>query len=109
MRSHPSLATISIVVLSVIFIYPAGCSPSIPLVADPPSGAPTLPEVTQDSYARGRMNPEGWDEGLDDPHHNQPFQGLVESRESETTLSGIVVNVVAFPFRAVGWLIQQIF
>jgi hypothetical protein len=48
-----------------------------------------------------------------DPHSGQPFQGPgfleADAAEGSTGVIGTIADIVAFPFRAVGWLLQSIF
>jgi hypothetical protein len=43
-----------------------------------------------------------------DSHQDQRFNGQMADGEERGTL-GVVADVLAFPFRAIGWLFQSIF
>ncbi len=48
------------------------------------------------------------DSAASDVHHDQKFNGPQE-QEKESGALGVVADVIAFPFRAIGWLFQSVF
>jgi hypothetical protein len=46
---------------------------------------------------------------VSDLHQDQKFSGPLEETEQDSGALGVVADVVAFPFRAIGWLFQSIF
>lgn len=87
-----------------------GCASQPVIVADPPSHerAPAEPVPWEEQYARAMIKPEAFSEAGDDPHEHQRFQGELAEPEERGAL-GVVADVLAFPFRAVGWLLQTMF
>lgn len=108
-----------------------GCTSSPPLVSHPPTdgvsrsqegssmGAHTPEErfqgevsSSEEEYGRAMMRPYS-DRVSSDPHSGQPFQGPeileADAAEGSKGVIGAIADIVAFPFRAVGWLLQSIF
>jgi hypothetical protein len=67
---------------------------------------------SEEDYGRAMMKPYR-DTVSEDPHFGQPFGGreALETEHSEESrgMIGVMADMIAFPFRAVGWLIQSIF
>jgi len=86
------------------------CTSQPPIVADPPEHMHTAPEIVpwEEQYARTRPKPEVFEETTN-AHDQQPFNGSLEHQREEEGVLDAVVNVIAFPFRGVGWLLQQVF
>lgn len=87
----------------------AACTAQPPIVADPPEHvrAPSEPIPWEEQYERAMMKPGAFSQPRD-PHHDQKFNGQLEITEERGVL-GVVTDVIAFPFRAVGWLFQAMF
>lgn len=98
--------------LSALVAAISACqAPTAPLVPDSPEQSP-FPEdniPVMSSGGRARLRSESLSEVVSaDPHHGEPFQGQLEGREERGFWSG-VADLIGFPFRAVGWLVQSIF
>jgi len=98
--------------LAMIAGVAPGCqAPTTPLMPDPYDTSPfpedSAPDTSSGDRARLKEGALGEDVPTD-AHHGEPFQGPLEGREEPGFWSG-VADVVGFPFRAVGWLIQSIF
>lgn len=67
---------------------------------------------SEEEYGRAMMRPYS-DRASSDPHSGQSFQGAeileADSAEGSKGVIGTMADIVAFPFRAVGWLLQSIF
>lgn len=95
----------------VLCLVAASCASQPPLVADPPQHTHTPPELVpwEEEYARSRLRPEVFEEALSAKDEEQTNGELEQpSKESTGTLQ-VLVDVLAFPFRGVGWLLQQVF
>lgn len=114
-----------------ITVLLVGCASQPPLISYPPSDGldgSGQGEVSrsEEEYGRAMMRP--FSETVSsDPHAGQVFHGEGLSfdsdaevtggegavnpseRDEPTGFFGVVVDVIAFPFRAVGWLVQTIF
>lgn len=101
-----------IIALSALVGVASACqAPTAPIMPDPQERSPFPEDSALDTSSadRARMRLESHDEDVSsDPHHGEPFQGRLEGRERRGFWSG-VADVVGFPFRAVGWLVQSIF
>jgi hypothetical protein len=111
-----------------------GCSAAPPLVSYPPDerlpaqvesqSGTTETELlfreksagevspSEEKYGRAMMKPYR-DTVSEDPHFGQPFGGRAaletEHPDESKGMIGVMADIIAFPFRAVGWLIQSIF
>jgi hypothetical protein len=89
-----------------------GCSAQPPIVADPPQHEHAPPQEVpwEEAYARARVRPEIFEYSGADPHQDQPFTGELEQDDesSESSFISGVADVIAFPFRGLGWLIQSV-
>lgn len=67
---------------------------------------------SEQDYGRAMMKPYR-DTVSEDPHFGQPFGGRealeTEHPDESRGMIGVMADIIAFPFRAVGWLIQSIF
>jgi hypothetical protein len=89
-----------------------GCSSRPVIVADPPQHVHNAPEVIpwEEEYSRSRPKPEVFGDSSD-AHSGENFQGDLE-KEGGSDQSGpltVLADVIAFPFRGIGWVINQIF
>ncbi len=107
----------STVILSgIICLLTAACASQpisqTAIVADPPQHSHTPPEIVpwEEQYARLRPKPEVFEESLS-TEDSRPFDGDLEQTESKDSAGSlqVLVDIVAFPFRGVGWLLQQVF
>jgi hypothetical protein len=100
----------SCVFVSVLCV--TACASQPPLIADPPQHAHTPPEIVpwEEEYSRSRPKPEVFNEVPSDKDA-QAFHGDdVEPAEKESGGAlQVIADVIAFPFRGVGWLLQQVF
>lgn len=89
-----------------------GCSSRPVIVADPPQHVHKAPEAIpwEEEYSRSRPKPEVFGDSSD-AHSGENFQGDVENdRTSEQ--SGpltVLADIIAFPFRGIGWVLGEIF
>jgi len=102
----------ALLVFAIIVDTASGCqAPTAPLMPDPADRSPFpedyAPSGPFNDRARLRLDAPGEDVSIE-THHGEPFQGPLEGREEPGFWSG-VADVVGFPFRAVGWLVQSIF
>jgi len=102
-------------ILRVVFLAAmtgvvAGCTSQPPIVADPPEHTHTPPEIVpwEEQYARTRPKPEVFEETTS-AHDQQVFNGHLEHQQEEEGVLDAVVDVIAFPFRGLGWVLQQLF
>lgn len=117
-------------ILGIVLFF-VGCASQPPLISYPPSngvdnGSQGEVSRSEEEYGRAMMRP--FSETVSsDPHAGQVFQGQgleldgdegttgtqaalsTNERDESNGLFGVVVDVIAFPFRAVGWLVQSIF
>jgi hypothetical protein len=93
--------------LLVLFV---ACTAQPPIVADPPEHIRPASEPVpwEKQYGRAMMKPEALAGSTPDPHSEQRFNGQMEHTDERGTL-GTVADVLAFPFRAIGWLFHAIF
>jgi len=94
-----------------VCMFAAACASQPPIVADPPQHnyVPPEPVPWEEQYARSRPNPEVFDEDVSSKDQQQ-FDGNLEHQpESEGGALQAVADVIAFPFRGVAWLLEQIF
>jgi hypothetical protein len=54
------------------------------------------------------IKPEAFPNSATDPHSEQRFNGQLDYAEERGAFS-VVADVLAFPFRAIGWLFQSMF
>jgi hypothetical protein len=97
----------------VIFIgvSAVACTSQPAIVADPPQHTHSLPEEVpwEEEYTRTRPNPEVFEEEVAKVE-KQEFNGNLEQEpEKESSVLQVVTDVIAFPFRGVGWILQQLF
>ena len=92
----------------ILFVTLVACGTQVPVVANPPND---LSEATidepwlQDERAMMR-NPYADLSGAD-PHSEEDFNGPLEETQQRSFVD-VCVDVLAFPFRGVGWLIQAL-
>jgi len=88
----------------------AGCTSQPPIVADPPEHTHTAPEVVpwEEQYARTRPKPEVFEADVSN-QDQQAFNSNLEHAPEEEGMLDVVVDVIALPFRGVGWILQQVF
>jgi hypothetical protein len=99
------------------FVFPvlvgtcfAACASRPDIVADPPQHTHKLPEAVpwEEDYARMRPNPEIFEAG--ESSGGAQFNGDLEGRpEDRSGTLQVLADVIAFPFRGVGWLLRQVF
>lgn len=88
----------------------SSCAAQPRIVADPPEH-PRLPteEIPwEEQYERAMIKPGALPDVPPDIHENQDFAGPMSKQEERGTW-GVVADVIAFPFRAFGWLIASVF
>jgi hypothetical protein len=89
----------------------AACTSQPVIVADPPQHTHNSPEEIpwEEEYARMRPKSEVFEEdGAGE--ETQAFNGGLEhSSEEESGFVQVVADVISFPFRGVGWVLQKIF
>lgn len=102
-------------ILRVVFLAAmagvvAACTSQPPIVADPPEHTHAPPEVVpwEEQYARTRPKPEVFEE-TKNAQDQQALNGSLEHQQEEEGVLDALVDVLAFPFRGVGWILQQIF
>jgi hypothetical protein len=99
-------------VLSALALIVCGCSAQPPIVADPPQHEHAPPQEVpwEEAYSRARVSPGVFEYSGADPHQDQPFSGELELAEEsrESSFMSSVADVIAFPFRGLGWLIQSL-
>jgi hypothetical protein len=105
MRSGGAVATGLCILLLL-----AGCAAQPPIVSDPPQHVSSPPGAVpwEERYARAMIKPEVLPDVERDSHEHQDFKGPLAEKEQEGAL-GIVADIVAFPFRAAGWILHAIF
>jgi hypothetical protein len=89
-----------------------GCTSRPAIVSDPPQHVrgPTEQIPWEEEYSRAMIRPEEVGQpAASDVHQDQKFAGPLEQEEQESGPLGVVADVIAFPFRAIGWLFQSIF
>lgn len=97
----------------VVLVLLAACPSNIarpPLVSEPPQ-KPHLPseiELEEEEYGRAAIRREYVESASSDPHHDEKFNGLMESTDEKES-PGVVAEILSFPFRAVGWLVSTLF
>ena len=96
--------------MSLLLLLATACAPVSPIVTEPPHQPrqPTQNDLIVQSEERAMIRPETLETFSSDPHHDEDFQGPVEDARGEDFWE-VVADVVAFPFRAVGWLVSAIF
>jgi hypothetical protein len=109
------ICTRLLVVAGMCLILPACQSTMAPLGPDPSTNAPLPPPFSREDAPdvspgdRAMMRRGGVAaESSQDTHYGEPFQGPLEGRSPRGFWGG-VADVVGFPFRATGWLIQTLF
>lgn len=89
----------------------AACASQPAIVADPPRHVHTPPEDVpwEEEYSRTRPQPEVFEEeGL--TNEWQGFNGnLDQPPQDDGGVLQVVADVIAFPFRGIGWLLEQVF
>ena len=111
-RLHTTRRVLRFFILLLAITTTASCrAPTAPLMPDTSEPSP-FPE---DSVFGDKASPRGMlrlesrrQQPPEDVHQGEPFQGQLEGREGVGVWQGIA-DVVGFPFRAVGWLVQSIF
>lgn len=95
--------------LCLLVLFSA-CAAQPPIVADPPEHIrqPSEPVPWEEQYGRAMMRSEALPEAPPDPHQEQRFNGQMK-HEDDPSMLDAVADVLAFPFRAVGWLFQSVF
>jgi hypothetical protein len=88
----------------------AACTAQPPIVADPPEHERLSAEPVpwEEEYGRAMMKSEAVPKAAPDPHAEQRFNGQLADAEDRGAFD-VVADVLAFPFRAIGWLFQSIF
>jgi hypothetical protein len=89
----------------------AACASRPEIIADPPQYTHTHPEIVpwEEEYAQMRPNPEIFEEE-ESSGDGVPFNGELEGRpEDKSGALQVLADVIAFPFRGVGWLLRQVF
>ena len=97
-------------VIGVAFCSLIACSSQPRIVSDPPAH-PRLPSETvpwEEQYGRAMMKPGVIPDAPTDLHHEQKFTGDIEEHDDRGTW-GVVADVLAFPFRGLGWLLSSMF
>lgn len=104
-----------LVVVGMCLIFSACQSTMAPLGPDPSTNAPLPPPFSREDTPdvspgdRAMMRREGIEvDSSQDAHRDEPFQGPLEGRSPRGFWGG-VADIVGFPFRATGWLIQTLF
>jgi hypothetical protein len=102
-----------VVFLCLVIVWaPVGCASRPAIVSDPPQHVrqPTEQIPWEEQYSRAMVRPEAVENSatVSDIHDEQKFSGSLEGKEESGPLD-VVVDVIAFPFRAIGWLFQSIF
>lgn len=94
----------------LITLMTVGCASQPTIVSDPPEHPrlPNEPVPWEEQYARAMMKPGVLPDVKPDPHENQKFNGRLEEQDSRGGL-GVFADVIAFPFRAIGWLLESLF
>ena len=110
---HKVLQYLAAIVIGASVI---GCTSQPAIVADPPQHSHTPPEQVpwEEEYARTRPKPEVFEaealEGQVAAGDKQEFNGKLEhSTRDKSGAWQVVSDVIAFPFRGIGWLVQQLF
>lgn len=87
----------------------AGCATRPEIVADPPQHIHQTPEVVpwEEEYARARPKSEVFQESSD-MHGGEPFNGELENEDNSGGTAKIIADIIAFPFRGIGWLFEQV-
>lgn len=87
------------------------CTSQPAIVADPPQHIHRAPEEIpwEEEYARTRPRPEVFEEEIAGEEKQEFNGGLEHASKEESGFLGVVADVIAFPFRGVGWVLQQIF
>jgi hypothetical protein len=89
-----------------------GCSSRPVIVADPPQHVHKAPEVIpwEEEYSRSRPKPEVFGDSSD-AHSGETFQGDLEndSTSKQRGPLSVLADIIAFPFRGIGWVIGEIF
>jgi len=101
---------VSVCAVSMLVVMTSACSPRFPIVAEPPQ-QPRLPSEElpwEEEYGRAMMKREPTVHVSSDPHAGESFNGNLQEPD-ERGPWGALVDVIAFPFRALGWLVQSVF
>jgi hypothetical protein len=101
-----------IITACVFLSLVSGCTSRPPLVSDPPQHerGPSEQIPWEEQYSRAMIRPESAQgQAVSDVHQDQKFHGPLEQTEQDSGALGVVADVIAFPFRAIGWLFQSIF
>ena len=91
--------------------FVAACTSQPAIVADPPQHIHRAPEEIpwEEEYARTRPRPEVFEEEIAGEEKQEFNGGLEHASKEDSGFFGVVTDVIAFPFRGVGWVLQQIF
>jgi hypothetical protein len=103
----------ALMLASMCLLGITACATQPPIIADPPQHTHTPPEIVpwEEQYERARPKPEAFEESVSE-RDSQPFSGDLEQTAKDKEGDGpfqVVVDVIAFPFRGVGWLLQEVF
>jgi hypothetical protein len=87
----------------------AACATRPEIVADPPQHVHQAPEAVpwEEEYARARPKPDVFDESAD-IHSGEPFNGEIEREDEKGGTLETIADIIAFPFRGIGWLFGQV-
>lgn len=93
-----------------ILVVICACAEQPRIVADPPEHPrlPTEQVPWEEQYERAMMKPGVPPDVPRDVHQDQPFEGTLSQQQDRGTW-GVVADVIAFPFRALGWLVASVF
>ena len=102
---------LSFVCALCVSVVGAACTSQPAIVADPPQHTHKPPEEIpwEEEYARMRPKPEVFEENAVGEETQEFNGGLEHSSDEESGIIQVVADVIAFPFRGVGWVLQQIF
>ena len=109
-RSHRERVVRRAVLAGVMVVGGVACAPRPPIISEPPI-APRLPMEAapwEEQYGRAMAKPEAMLPPSTDTHEGEKFNGALDDHEERSFVS-VVADVIAFPFRAFGWLVQTIF
>ena len=93
---------------NLLFVSLVACGTHTPVVANPPEN---LSEVSLNepwlTDERAMMKDSAADLSGADPHSGQEFNGPLEEAPQRGAVD-VLVDVLAFPFRGIGWLFQSL-
>jgi hypothetical protein len=92
---------------SVLFMLPTGCAANLPIVSDPPQHEHHPPEDVpwEEEYSRMRPREEIF-EGDDVDAMGGAGEG---NAEDDRGVEGVLADILGFPFRGIGWVLQGVF